>query len=189
MIFDMNLAVILLLPIIPAYLLFKALKSTGSLAGSWHGFDLQLGGAFAGYFALVLLVLYTHGIWGTPTMYVVEGRVVNEAGEPLDLSTVSLTPPLIKTLPDGEFTVYFAPIPGPAGNVEYPMISVNQKEYQTVNIPLDPYHPDLIPKSLTVTRKGNEIDLHAIPMRHMQVEPYAPTGTLPQIPASQEPKP
>ncbi|MGO9590854.1 MAG: hypothetical protein ACLP3K_12520 [Candidatus Acidiferrales bacterium] len=186
---NMNLAVILLLPIIPAYVLFKALKSTGSLAGSWHGLNLQLGGAFAGYFALVLLVLYTHDIWGTPTMYVVQGRVVDENGQPLDLSTVLLTPPLIKTLPDGEFTVYFAPIPGPAENVECPMISVNQKEYETVNIPLDPSRPEMLPKSLKVTRRGSEIDLHDIPMRRMQVGQYAATGTLPQIPASQEPKP
>jgi hypothetical protein len=184
-----NLAVILLLPIVPAYLLFKALKSTGSLTGVWHGLNLQLGGAFAGYFALVLLVLYTHNLWAAPTMYVVRGQLVDDNGQPVDLSNILLNPPPIKTLPDGEFTIYFAPVPGPAGDVQYPMISVNRKEYDAVNIPLDPSHPELLPKSLTVTRSGNAIDLHAIPMHHMtHAADYAATGTLQQIPASQEPK-
>jgi hypothetical protein len=158
----------------------RALKSTGSLTGVWHGLDLQLGGAFAGYFALVLLVLYSHNIWATPMTYVVTGQLVDENGQPVDLSTILLTPPPIKTLPDGEFVIYFAPSPGPAGDIQYPMISFNHKEYAVVNIPLDPSHPELLPKSLSVTRNGNVIDLHAIPMHHVQVGEYIGTGTLPQ---------
>jgi hypothetical protein len=188
MISIVNLAIILLLPIIPAYILFRALKSTGSLTGVWYGLNLQLGGAFAGYFALVLLVLYTHNIWATPAMYVVRGQLLDENGQPLGLSEISLDPPPIKTLKDGEFTFYFAPLPGPAGDVTYPMISVNRREYEAVNITLDPSRTDLLPNGLRVTRDGRVIDLHAIQMHHLQLGTYGATGTLPTIPASQEPK-
>ena len=37
-------------PIVPAYLLFKALPSTAIVTGLLHGFKIDLGGAFAGYF-------------------------------------------------------------------------------------------------------------------------------------------
>lgn len=184
-----NLAVILLLPIVPAYLLFKALKSTGSLTGVWHGLNLQLGGAFAGYFALVLLVVDTHNIWATPGMYVVRGQLVDDHGQPVNLSTIFLDPPPVKTLRDGEFTIYFAPVGGQAGDVQYPVIYVSRDEYEPISIPLDPKHPELLPKSLSVTRDGNAIDLHAVAMhRRISTGEYPGTGTLPQTSAAQEPK-
>jgi len=180
---NVNLAVILLVPIVPAYTLFKALKSTGTLDGVWHGLNLQLGGAFAGYFALVLLVLYSHNIWASQAtpMYVVTGQLVDgNNGQPVDLSTILVNPPCVKTLPDGEFTIYFSPVPGPAGNVEYPLIQVNHKEYAAMNIPLDPSRREELPKSVQITRTGNIIDLHAIRLSPIRLSNYAPTGPPPQ---------
>src|SRR5262249_27658119 len=46
-----------LLPLIPAYVLFATLKSQAAVAGPFSGLKIQLGGAFAAYF-IVLMVLW-----------------------------------------------------------------------------------------------------------------------------------
>jgi len=50
-------AVIVLLPIVPAFLLFKFLPSRADASGPLQGLEIKLGGAFAGYFILVVLIL------------------------------------------------------------------------------------------------------------------------------------
>lgn len=47
-----------LLPLIPAFLLFKFLPSTGNIEGPFKGMAIKFGGAFAGYF-LLFLISYT----------------------------------------------------------------------------------------------------------------------------------
>jgi hypothetical protein len=48
------LAAILLLPLIPAFLLYKFLPSKTNVSGPFKGLNLKLTGAFGGYFLLVL---------------------------------------------------------------------------------------------------------------------------------------
>ena len=48
------LAAVLLLPLIPAFLLYKFLPSRTSVSGPFKGLNLKLTGAFGGYFLLVL---------------------------------------------------------------------------------------------------------------------------------------
>ncbi|MEO6328549.1 MAG: hypothetical protein ABIO55_06445 [Ginsengibacter sp.] len=48
------LAAILLLPLIPAFLLYKFLPSKTSVSSPFKGLNLKLTGAFGGYFLLVL---------------------------------------------------------------------------------------------------------------------------------------
>ncbi|HYJ80564.1 MAG TPA: hypothetical protein VEW03_13210 [Longimicrobiaceae bacterium] len=48
--------VLVLLPIIPAYFLFKALPSRADVSGPLKGLTVKLGGAFAGYFLLFLVL-------------------------------------------------------------------------------------------------------------------------------------
>src|SRR5437762_1275655 len=50
------LAALVLLPLIPAFVLFKALRSKGSVSGPLGSFKIALGGAFGGYFALTVFV-------------------------------------------------------------------------------------------------------------------------------------
>jgi hypothetical protein len=65
-----TLTIIILLPVIPAFLLFKALPSSDAdLSGPLKGFTIKLKGAFAGYFATVLLILATHSVWNPPPAY------------------------------------------------------------------------------------------------------------------------
>lgn len=48
------LAAVMLLPLIPAFLLYKFLPSKTSVSGPFKGLNLKLTGAFGGYFLLVL---------------------------------------------------------------------------------------------------------------------------------------
>jgi hypothetical protein len=49
----------LLVPIIPAFIIYRFLPSKTYVKGPFKGLNINLTGAFAGYFVLVLLVLYT----------------------------------------------------------------------------------------------------------------------------------
>jgi len=51
------LAAVLLLPLIPAFLLYKFLPSKTSVSGPFKGLNLKLTGAFGGYFLLVLTAI------------------------------------------------------------------------------------------------------------------------------------
>lgn len=50
-----ELAAILLIPAAPAYLLYAVLPSSADVSGPFKGLNIKLGGAFGGYFLLVLL--------------------------------------------------------------------------------------------------------------------------------------
>src|ERR1700716_3283566 len=51
------LAAVLLLPLVPAFLLYKFLPSKTSVSGPFKGLNLKLTGAFGGYFLLVLTAI------------------------------------------------------------------------------------------------------------------------------------
>ena len=52
-----TLAAIVLLPVVPAFLLFRYLPSTGRAAGPLKGLNIKFTGAFAGYLTLFLSLL------------------------------------------------------------------------------------------------------------------------------------
>ena len=55
--FLLALTTILLLPLIPAFLLYKFLPSKTNVSGPFKGLNIKLTGAFGGYFLLVLTSL------------------------------------------------------------------------------------------------------------------------------------
>jgi hypothetical protein len=152
------LACIILFPIVPAYLLFRALPSTAIVTGPLHGFKINLGGAFAGYFSLILLILCTHNTWQfRPPAYQLwelQAQVTDETGaaiQPLDPRDVQLTPPSFRANPDGTFNLTFSTTPTPAGGgIDYPNLIVSHANFGQRTIPLDP----------TVLRRSPS-DLHA----------------------------
>jgi hypothetical protein len=50
------ISVLVLLPMVPAYVLFKLLRAKGSVDGQLGSFKVALSGAFAGYFALTVFI-------------------------------------------------------------------------------------------------------------------------------------
>jgi len=47
---------IVIMPIIPAYILYKSLPARTTVSGPFKGLNIQLTGAFGGYFVVVLLI-------------------------------------------------------------------------------------------------------------------------------------
>jgi hypothetical protein len=50
-----TILLIVLVPLVPAILLFKVLPSSAEVTGKWKGFPIKLSGAFAGYFVVAIL--------------------------------------------------------------------------------------------------------------------------------------
>src|SRR5688572_26106823 len=118
------IAVVVLVPLIPAFLLYKFLPSGRTeVGGPFKGLDIKLSGAFAGYFLVVLIVtpFVVFLIKSKPDVvcppcpkppptqyevYTVTGKVDLESSpdsEKLDykLLTLSLAPPERTVKPDG----------------------------------------------------------------------------------------
>jgi len=78
------LTVLVLLPMIPAFLLFKLLPSRAVVRGPLAGFNVALGGAFAGYVALTVFVATYYAQNLRPQTYrtwVVRGQLQFPEGE------------------------------------------------------------------------------------------------------------
>ncbi|MGH9546987.1 MAG: hypothetical protein ACRD23_17420 [Terriglobales bacterium] len=139
------LVCVILLPILPAFLLFKILPSTAIVSGPLQGFTVNLSGAFAGYFAVVVLVIASHNIlFPRPQTYQVwelSGTVTDESGnpiQPLAATDVVFDPPIYQPDLGGVFSVKFPTIPAPGGGTTYPKLFISHNEYEPVPIDLDP---------------------------------------------------
>jgi hypothetical protein len=134
-----------MLPIIPAFLLFKLLPSNAVLRGPFKGFKLNLGGAFAGYFALVILIFSTkNGVWDpippADQVWIVTGTVNDNSGDPifpLGPEDISVLPPPSDLSP-GWFTVEVPVLAGQGGTQAYPTLSISHTGYLPSYISLDP---------------------------------------------------
>jgi hypothetical protein len=190
---------VILLPIVPAYFLFKALpSSSASVGGPLQGLQIKLGGAFAGYFAVVLLVFFTHSIWAPPPVFQVwelDGTVTDESGAPiqrLDPKDINLLPPLFQGEPNGAFKLTFVTTSTPAGGgVEYPRLSVSHENFREVTLSLDPsalsQRSDLGANPDTAHRR---IEISHIALPKADLPPYSAAGQPPTpIPAGQEHQP
>jgi len=128
---------ILLLPIVPAFLLFKALPSTGDVSGPLGGLQIKLSGAFAGYFAIVVLLFVMYHVWHpTYGVYKIHGTVTDENGNPipgLDGNNLTLEPAGLTFYPDGSFDMKVV-----AANGDWPKLSVNYPNYMSHPVLLDP---------------------------------------------------
>lgn len=69
-------AILVLVPLIPAVVLFATLKSTAKIKATVAGIPMELGGAIAGYFAVAAFFAYVVG----PHLYPQSVRVVHVRG-------------------------------------------------------------------------------------------------------------
>ncbi len=174
------LAAMILLPIVPAFLLFKLLAAAGQVSGKLMGFSIKLGGAFAGYFAVLLLLMFELPVWH-PTYSVLQfhGTVTDENGnpiQPLDEKDITLVPDDLMLIPGGEFEVKFT-----VANNDWPTLSISHPNYKVDNIVLDPNAAGMKDNGKGHYTISNKIILH-------KLAPYAGTGTPPTpVTDSQEP--
>ena len=177
---DENLTFLLcmvLLPVIPGFLFFKALPSEAIVKGPLKGFRIDLSGAFGGYFALVLLLVATQNLWRQPPIYQmweVNGRLVDEHGnglEPIALDSLRLTPPILTTQVGGNFRLMLATQPTPGGTMGYPDLEITFRD-RSRTLHLDDrlgHEADLRVERRKIDHK---ILLGDIPLKKSSLPPY-----------------
>ena len=189
-----TLSFIILLPVLPAYLLFRALPSTGKVEGKFQGMEIKLGGSFAGYFALVFLVLHSKDLWNPPapkpSAYVwhLSGQVTDSNGNPieqLEAKDFALDPPNFSTLPGGTFDLTISTEPRDGGGTKYPRLVISHRSFAPISIPLDATLDSKTASDLGIKRddEHREITIQHIPLQN---PPYAPTGPAPEPVQKQE---
>lgn len=134
---------VVLLPIIPAYLLFTALPGKAAVSGPLKGFRINLSGAFAGYFALVLLLISSLRILipSPPLKWAVSGQVLDATtSQPLQLLDFTLNPPGRHQNGDGTFRVNFTTDLADDGkSLNYPTLEISSAGYKSEYVNLDPH--------------------------------------------------
>jgi hypothetical protein len=135
------IAVLVLVPIIPAYLLFRALPSEATASGPFKGLSIKLGGAFAGYFLVLLAIAYLVPFvdYG-PQDYTFRGKValgIDSTADPRIWGTyaaISVKPTRSTIQEDGQLIVH---LPYDAAISEPPFIHLDAQRCGSVVIPID----------------------------------------------------
>jgi hypothetical protein len=115
--------VVLLVPLVPAYVLFRILKSSATLKGPFQGLTLNLGGAGALYFAIVILLFYTLRPWTAPEArdecWTVKGLTGLESpGPDAEQIFIRVRPPEVDIAKDDTVSFTFpGAIPDRSGNI------------------------------------------------------------------------
>ena len=160
------IAVVVLVPLIPAFLLYKFLPhGRTEVGGPFKGLDIKLSGAFAGYFLVVLIVtslvvflIKTKPVVPCPVcptppatqyeVYTVTGKVdlEGDSKSPNINSaqlTLSILPPERTVKPDGSFSLQIPVRPGQNGEPEFPDLIIGHEDsaYDSATIPLDEKSP------------------------------------------------
>lgn len=111
---------VVLLPIIPSYILYKFIpsKDSGQVDGTYKGLNIKFKGAFAGYFIVALMLSGSIvGLKKTAPKYelwTVEGRLdINAGNKPVNPHLVSFyfAPPHNRVLDNGTFELPDIPLP------------------------------------------------------------------------------
>lgn len=133
---------LILLPIIPAYLLFRALpSSTAAATGPLQGLQIKLGGAFAGYIIVLLLISRLVPPPPFEQAYTLRGSLrlaVDSTASPSfwkHLVSFSVQPPNQEAYEDGSFEVTFPYEPN-SDNRRYPIIEVSASRCGVARIPI-----------------------------------------------------
>lgn len=138
---------ILLLPLIPAFLLFRFLPngSSADVQGPFQGLTVKLSGAFAGYFVTVLLswLVATSLLeptwsdnWNVVAQIAFDGTPANHPSP--TQAMVLVKPPIADIAPSGSFQM-IVPIPRlHAGAIDIQRLVVAVDGYETADVPLDP---------------------------------------------------
>lgn len=137
---------ILLVPMVPAFLLFKFLPSSASnVEGPFKGLNIKLSGAFAGYFVTVLLAWQVFAYFLKPTWsdnWNVVAKIAFDGAAPNHPSAaeaVVLVKPPTADIDSTGFFQMMVPIPRVhSGAVDIQRLVIAMDGYQTVNVPLDP---------------------------------------------------
>lgn len=182
---------VLLLPLIPAFILFKLLPSTAVVGGPLQGLRIDLSGAFGAYFALVVLIFSTkNSVWDpVPTyqVWTVTGTVTDSNGAPvapLGAGDVSLLPPTL-TESNGWFTIDVPVRPGQGGAPDYPTLAITHAGYETAQITLDPNSTQPAGTNVSFNTTTHQIQINNLRLQPLPAyQAAAPLNAQAQAPAN-----
>ena len=98
------LSAIVLLPLIPAFILFKTLKSSAQVDGPMGGLKVSLGGSFGGYVALTVFIATYFAHMPHTTTWHVEGELQFPDGSPTVINW-QVHPPVFNVDGENKFTI------------------------------------------------------------------------------------
>ena len=167
------IVVMILVPLIPACIIYWLLPSKTVVRGPFKGLQIQLGGAFGGYFLLVLCIF---GFITTRqrafTLYTVEGKIQLKSAQDLKAVSMGISPPTAQVLPTGDFIIR---VPVENGSHELPWLLIECLGYDAVNINLA---EDTVFHSV-VNWKQNKIQIQTpVKMELANDAPYQPDGAV-----------
>src|SRR4030042_3777954 len=138
----------ILLPIIPAYIPYKTLPAKTTVSGPFKGLNIQLGGAFGGYFLLVLIALGY--LWSQEGPSRVPYEIWKRNGQiTMDQTPsatpfiqdvhITLQPPREQKYPGGNLITFSLDILVPikeTGTKDFPTLLIDHPLYESVSVPL-----------------------------------------------------
>jgi hypothetical protein len=135
------LAALLLLPIIPAFLLFKALPSSATVDGPLAGLTVKLGGAFGGYVALTVFMalFFAEKIQEPKATYrewEISGPVVVDGDSGMAMVRARAVPPIMQVESGTFFMRTWMP------DDRRPNLVFEARDYETQNINLAQYEQE-----------------------------------------------
>lgn len=169
----MYIVVTILVPLIPAYIIYRVLHSQTHATGKYMGLNIDLKGAFAGYFLLVLCIFgFITARQRAFTLYTVEGKIQLKSAQDLKAVSMGISPPTTEVLPTGDFVIR---VPVENGSHELPRLLIECSGYDAVNINLA---EDTVFHSV-VNWKQNKIQVQTpIKMELANDAPYQPDGAV-----------
>lgn len=168
------LSALVLLPLVPAVVLFTKLPSTGEVSGPLKGLNVKFSGAFAAY-----LILFGCLLQIRPTdfdhshVWQVEGRIAfrrpaSESKPNTNDIRVRVTPPdlVVHGNGSGGSFRFDVPIPERRGAPDFPRLSLDLTGYEPLSVSLAPNQPgdgtDIVAEYDTAKR---QISLGTITLR------------------------
>jgi hypothetical protein len=188
-----TLVLIVLLPMIPAYFLFRNLPSTGDVKGTiFKGMEIKLGGAFGGYFVVMFFIFHYMDKWSPPPppplpptaeVWHLSGQLADSSGhslDPIDIKDFSFAPRTFDATAGGNFNLTFVTQPAQGGGTTYPELTISHKKFLPMKIVLDPssWTEDLS-RALGLSKDDAR---HELRMQHItlrELPPYRTKGRVP----------
>jgi hypothetical protein len=147
-----------LVPIVPAYVLYKNLPNRTVVKGPFQGLNVQLSGSFGGYFLLTLIIFFCPHVWQEQPkleLWEIKGRVECKDcvyGQEIDRLSISLNPPNVSLLDSGDFRAQITRAPRQTGQVSFPILVVQHPDFQTITIDLNEGAPEYGQQTLRLRR-------------------------------------
>lgn len=174
------LLIIILVPIVPSYLLFRLLPADAVVTGPFKGLRIDLSGGFAGYFLIFLVLVGIRGSFESTNYekWIVNGQIVLPdvtTSAYVDPRYVTLSVPSLRSDSDGNFSLDF--LRTSDGQFDYPHLYIDYPGYLPMAFWLGPKEMNVRGENLPVKfdPKNRVIDLgtiHLVKIAAPAANPY-----------------